>query len=88
MGLFEPATCLDGKMSSNAQEMRQEGTRSPVEAWDVWDRIPALLDDNRRSGEGCSARAWAQKPSVSHTSFSFSRVFPVKLEPPASWVPE
>lgn len=87
MGLFKPATCLDGKMFSNAQETRQEGTRSPMEARDVWDCIPALLDDNQRLGR-VAQPGLGHKSLQSLTFFSFSRVFPVKLEPPASWVPE
>lgn len=46
--------------------------------------LPALRDDSLRAGGGMLRM---QKPPVSHVSL-FSRVFPVKLEPPASWVPE
>lgn len=80
---FESAAYLDGKLSSDAQEPRAGGHEEPREARDVWEHIPAPQDNRGRNAQPGSDI----KTFISHT-FLFSRVFPVKLEPPASWVPE
>lgn len=87
LGLFEPVACLGGKIYSHAQEARAGvGTRSPRRPGNVQDLLPRSELSPQR--DGSSAEDLGQKSlcSLTHPS-SFFRVFLVKLELPASWVP-
>lgn len=73
MGLFEPVTCLDGRISSHPHEAKAGGPEGlgPVSPGSVWDPRPVCTDECalRPPWEALRQGSRMSKPPLSHMSF-------------------